>query len=76
MGDCLSFLVTVLHTYSNGEQHLIRCALKVKRSELNGAECFPEERRKFFFDKLPLHIRSCGPIVEIMEIFEVCDTTR
>lgn len=69
MSDYRCFLITLLY-----ETELIRCALKVKNGVLpSDADEYPMEYREKFHELLPLHVRECGPIVEIEEIFEVAE---
>jgi len=63
MGNERCFLITVL--YGSG---LLRCALKVHEDKLDdGMVKYPMSpvNREKFHKLLPLHVRSCGPIVEI-----------
>ena len=67
--DVLYFLITVLY-----EEHgtILKCALAVSRNKLpeEAAEYFMEpESRKALHALLPLHVRSCGPIVDVESIF-------
>lgn len=69
MGDTVCFLILVLY-----EDRLIDCALEVKKS-LIGDDCCaypmePESRKKLHA-LLPMQVRSCGPIVDVREIFAV-----
>lgn len=69
MSDYTCLLVTVLY----GDQ-LLRCALKVKNDTFpsNGRGFWMEpEIREIIHGLLPLHVRSCGPVVEVEDIFEV-----
>jgi hypothetical protein len=69
MNDELNWLITVLY----GDT-LLRCALQVKRDALPG-DCaeYPmePENRRAIHALLPLHVQSCGPIVEVEDLFEV-----
>lgn len=71
MSGDMCFLITVLY----GDE-LLRCALKVKQGVLP-SEClsYPMEYREKLHALLPLHVRSCGPIVEIQDLFEVHEQT-
>lgn len=74
MSDCICFLVTVLYG-----AELIRCAIKVQRDELPGdCDQYPmePENRTILHALLPEHVRSCGPIVAVEELFEVCDISQ
>ena len=59
MGEDYCYLITVLCG-----DNLLRCALKTP--------CMLENfHREEIADMLPLHVRSCGPIVQVERIFEV-----
>lgn len=65
MGEYENFLITLLY-----EGSLLRCALQVRR------DCLPKDwdenpSREYLHSLLPLHVQSCGPIVEVEEIFEI-----
>lgn len=68
MSPYITFLITVLY-----DDSLLRCALKVDRNALPG-DCaeYPlePENRAHLHGLLPLHVRNCGPIVEVEQIFE------
>lgn len=69
MSDDVNFLLTILY----GDT-LLRCALKVKRDSLPGdAAEYPmePENRAALHKRLPLHVRSCGPIVAVETLFEI-----
>lgn len=69
MGDEISWLVTVLY----GDQ-LLRCALKVNVKDLpHGAIEYPmePEHRELIHSLLPMHVQSCGPVVEVENLFEI-----
>lgn len=70
MSEYISLLITI---YYQASQSLIKCALKVKISDLpSSIEYIMEDNsRKALHAMLPLHVRECGPIVEVEEIFEV-----
>jgi hypothetical protein len=69
MSDEVCWLITVLH----GDTILL-CALKVKRCDLPG-DCaqYPmePENRKVIHALLPLHVRACGPIISMEQLFDV-----
>lgn len=67
MSNDLCLLITVL----NGDS-LLRCALKIK-SGLGKYGEYPMEHKDAIHEMLPLHVKSCGPIVDIEEIFEIAD---
>jgi hypothetical protein len=69
MGEHACYLITIL--YDNGYDQLIRCALK---TEFEPYPMEPDARLRLH-GKLPLHIRSCGPIVHVEEIFGIHDST-
>lgn len=74
MSSYISFLVTVLY----GDE-LIKCALKIDmRDYTDELTSYPmePEHRKILHSLLPLHVQSCGPIVDIENIFEVEDKTK
>ena len=69
MSNYITFLITILYNDT-----LLRCALKIHRDKLqNDCDEYPmePENRKFIHSLLPTHIQSCGPIVEIEEIFDI-----
>ena len=70
MSEYICFLITILY----GDR-LLKCALSVKR-DLISQDCqdFPmePENRIVLHEMLPPHVKSCGPIVEVSRIFEVC----
>jgi hypothetical protein len=69
MDDSICFLITILY-----EDQLLKCALKVNQKDLS-EDCieYPMEpkNRKMIHNLLPLHIQSCGPIVDVEFLFEV-----
>lgn len=73
MDDSICFLIII---YYNGE--LLRCALKIEAIKLT-RDCieFPSEpeSRKELNNLLPSYMRNAGEIVEVQEIFEICDLT-
>jgi len=69
MSEYISFLITVLY----GET-ILKCGLKVKRDSLIGdiIDCPMEpENKKFLHELLPMHVKECGPIIDVEEIFEI-----
>lgn len=74
MGNEICFLVTILY-----DQELLKCAIKVKQNDLP-EDCidYPmePESKKLIHSLLPEHVKSCGPIVDIEEIFEVHSVTK
>ena len=71
MSDEINWLITVLY---EANSTWLQCALKVKRAALPG-DCmeYPmePENREMIRALLPLHVRSCGPVVAVDEIFEI-----
>ncbi len=67
MSEYVCFLITVLY-----DMKLLDCALKVKR-DLISDDCqeFPmePENREILQGMLPLHVRTCGPIIKVSKIF-------
>ena len=70
MGTDVCFLITILY----GDE-LIQCAMKCDKYKLGGdiAEHPMEpENREALHSLLPLHVRSCGPIVAVStDLFEI-----
>lgn len=67
MSSDVCLLIAVL--YGN---ELLWCALKVDGNKIPGHH---DEHRELIHSMLPLHVRDCGPIVEIHALFEVTDLT-
>jgi hypothetical protein len=67
MSSDISLLIAILY-----EGELMWCALKVAGNKIPG---HVDEHKELIHSMLPLHVRECGPIVEIQEIFEVADLT-
>ena len=71
MNEHVCLLITV---YYENACVLMRCAIKVKRDALP-EDCiqYPmaPENRQLLHGLLPMHVRSCGPVVDAEEIFEV-----
>jgi len=69
MNEKVNWLITILYG-----TELLRCALKMDRNLLGG-DCaeYPmePENREQIHNLLPEHVKSCGPIVEIQEIFAI-----
>lgn len=73
MDNYKCWLVTVLYLENNS---LLKCAIKYERGLLTQEEeelCMEPEFREKFHALLPLHVRECGPIVDIEPIFEVVE---
>ena len=70
MSSFICFLITIL----DGDT-LLRCALKIRRDSVSEDLIdYPmePENRAVLHSLLPLHVRECGPIVEVdSELFEV-----
>jgi len=69
MGENNCYLITILY---NGT--ILQCALKVHLSQLTTfCRDYPlePENRAELHTLLPAHVRSCGPIVDVKEIFEI-----
>lgn len=78
MDDYLCFLVAVL--YNDG---LLWCALKIDKWDLPEGTIDSvwdnpnaEESRDIIHDLLPLHVRNCGPVVEVKRLFDIHIHTR
>jgi hypothetical protein len=72
MSDYICFLITVLY---ESQGSLLRCALRFKRDDVHeDIWKYPMEKgsRNRLEDMLPSHVSSCGPIVDVEEIFDVC----
>lgn len=73
MDDYICWLVTVLY-----DETLLRCALKIDKWDIpsgmmrmvmddpNGADS-----RDVIHKLLPLHVRNCGPVVEVSPLFDI-----
>ncbi|MFA5378113.1 MAG: hypothetical protein WC455_20340 [Dehalococcoidia bacterium] len=67
MNDEINLLVTILYNDT-----LLRVALKCKDLPGDCAKYPMEpENRKTIHALLPLHVRSCGPIVDVEDLFEI-----
>ena len=69
MGTDICFLLSILC-----EGLIIKCALKVDKTILpeDCTEYYMEvKNREYLHSLLPEHVKSCGPIVDIEEIFEI-----
>ena len=70
MDEHVCWLVTILY----GDD-LLRCAVKIHQKEIpEDCYLYPMEplNRAIIHSYLPSHVQSCGPIVAIEEIFDVC----
>ncbi len=70
MSDEVTFLITILY-----EGGLLQCALKVPGDTFSDdVFAFPlePENKDAIHAVLPEHIKSCGPIVAVEQIFDVC----
>jgi len=69
MSNYINWLITVLYN-----DELLKCALQVKRGVLSiDCELYPmeQENREKIHTLLPLHVKNCGPIVAIEDLFEI-----
>lgn len=69
LGNQVSLLITLLY-----DGTLLQCAIKIDDSTLSDDFylAFMEiENREAIHALLPLHIRNCGPIVDVKIIFDV-----
>ena len=68
MDNAICLLVDVLY-----EGGILSCALKVDRDVFgyNPPEFDWQSAKEAIRELLPLHVRSCGPVVRVVEIFEV-----
>jgi hypothetical protein len=74
MNPDIRLIITVLY-----EGRLLKCAMRIDGEKLpkDCDRCWMEEdNKKLLWDKLPLHVQSCGPIVDVEEIFELKDETH
>jgi len=70
MSDTINWLLTIV--YRGG---LLRCALQVKRDTLTDyciQNPMEPENLETIQELLPAHVRSCGPLVAVEPIFEIC----
>ena len=65
MNDDCCYLVSILY-----EGTLIKCAVKLPKGPYS-AEPMSALSRQEIWSRLPLHVRSCGPVVDVEELFEV-----
>jgi len=68
MGEANCYLITILYG-----SELVRCALKI-----DDPPEYPMEpsAREELHQMLPDHVKSCGPIVNVESLFEVCDRSQ
>lgn len=68
MSKYVCLLVELLY-----EGSILECAVKLDRDRFNfdNEDYEREEVKKKLAEFLPLHVRSCGPVLRIHEIFEV-----
>ena len=73
MDDYMCLLVTVLY-----DESLLRCALKIDKWDLpegtiNMVWDDPNsaDSRDILHRLLPLHVRNCGPVVEVTRLFDI-----
>lgn len=70
LNNKVSLLITLLY-----EGTLLRCAIKTDMDILNDdVLTYPmePEHNSTICNLLPNHIKSCGPVVEVQQIFDVC----
>jgi hypothetical protein len=71
MNEFSLFLVTILNEF-DGRHRLLQCALKVKNDLLDLDLDWLDPRSWDQLHKLlPLHVQTCGPIVDVDPLFEV-----
>lgn len=71
MSEYICFLITI---YYESEDTLLKCALRCKRDALDGDWTeYPMENgtRGKLWGLLPDHVRYCGSICAVEEIFEI-----
>lgn len=71
MNDDICWLVTVLYC-----GHTLQCAIKVKRDMVtDNCVRYPLEpkNRELIHALLPAHIRSCGPVIDVHELFDIVE---
>jgi hypothetical protein len=71
MSEYICILITVLY---ESQKTLLRCAVKIRHADIDydTIKYWAEpENKTLLHSLLPLHVRSCGPIVEVKEIFEI-----
>ena len=71
MGEHICFLITVFYEAAGST---LDCALKIKRESLpDDVTSYPmeHENKKILHDLLPLHVKSAGPIIKVVDLFEV-----
>lgn len=69
MSEYVCFLITILY-----EDALLRVALKIKHDSIKPdvwENPMEPENREILHSLLPLHVQTCGHIVEVEELFEV-----
>lgn len=71
MSDHTCFLLSI---YDKAGEQILKVAISIKNDQLTQDErdypMEPETREKLL-SMLPLHVRSCGPILDVEEVFEV-----
>ena len=71
MSDYICYLLIVLY---ESQKKILKVGLKIKRDKLtqDQLENYMEpENMENLWSILPLHVRSCGPVVDVEEIFEI-----
>ena len=70
MDDRVSLLITLFY-----DETILRCAIKIDGDALeDDVLSFPMEpdNKMKIAALLPIHVRSCGPIIDVEQIFDVC----
>ena len=70
MSDKVCLVITLFY-----EGTLLRCAIKIDGDVLSDdVLAFPlePENRATIGNILPSHIKSCGPVVDVEQVFDVC----
>lgn len=68
MDNSTNLLVTVYYEF---DKSLIKCAVKFQARGFEYEFWRETENLRILNEYLPLHVRSCGPIVNVEQIFEV-----
>lgn len=74
MNGDICLLVRVLCKSQNS---ILACALRISQDSLSEAAInYPNDEKEEIFELLPLHVKSCGPVIQVEQLFEVIDLTR
>ncbi len=71
MGEGRNLLVTVFY---ESQRQLIKCALGITKEQawkIEGRHLESNEVKGLVNSFLPLHVKSCGPVVHVEDIFEI-----